>query len=454
MSNNADADAVTASVALEGDGEDGEEDSYIDYEAFLTPGFSAYKFANTLTTATNDNSDPTIDLSTPLSRVLFDLQEIDTHIHTLTMASAGQLLAFSHRTVAKTSSVLSTASDHYATLQSAYARLHRDVIVRSSHATEVLTVVERLHETTCILREVSRVVSAARGLDILVSEWEDKKEAGALVRAAVTLRDSDFDGGERQGGNDDIVLMRDLKSLVFRPAEAWVLAHAREAIAAYEPVAITGFGGNVARSVGGGGEEELKARTTAAAKALWILNTRSSQREGEGEGEGRLLSSALLSTLSNSVAAAVAALARSLVALTTLDRSVTEVAARCKNVVALQILLAGVLVPSEGGSVEKSDSDQENEKVTLLTPVLKQLDTTSLHRRFFGALATGLEPRVRDVVVRGGANARILRGAKEKVKSALRACVERGLEGVEGVEAGDREMEVAVMIGSLAALGR
>src|SRR5436190_23523947 len=73
-------------------GANDEEPSYIDYEAFLDPAFSSASFANTLITSTNNPSDTPLDLSTPLSRVLFDIQEIDTHIHTLTTKSALPLL--------------------------------------------------------------------------------------------------------------------------------------------------------------------------------------------------------------------------------------------------------------------------------------------------------------------------------------------------------------------------
>ena len=70
-----------------------EEDSkYIDYEAFLDPDFSATSFANTLVLATNNANDSPLDLSTPLSRVLFDVQEVDTTIDTLTTKSALPLL--------------------------------------------------------------------------------------------------------------------------------------------------------------------------------------------------------------------------------------------------------------------------------------------------------------------------------------------------------------------------
>lgn len=67
---------------------------------------------------------------------------------------------------------------------------------------------------------------------------------------------------------------------------------------------------------------------------------------------------------------------------------------------------------------------------------------------FFGGVAEGMEAGVQDVVRRGGANARILKGARDRVRQALRACVERDWEGGKG------GFESAVMVGAAAALGR
>jgi hypothetical protein len=69
-----------------------EDTSYIDYETFLSPTFSPSEFANSLVLTTNNPTDTPLDLSTPLSRVLFDAQEINTHIDTLTTKSALPLL--------------------------------------------------------------------------------------------------------------------------------------------------------------------------------------------------------------------------------------------------------------------------------------------------------------------------------------------------------------------------
>ena len=68
--------------------------SYVDYETFLDPSFSPTSFAQTLVATTNNPSDTPLDLSTPLSRVLFDIQEVDSHIHTFTTKSALPLLRY------------------------------------------------------------------------------------------------------------------------------------------------------------------------------------------------------------------------------------------------------------------------------------------------------------------------------------------------------------------------
>ena len=99
------------------------EPSYIDYEAFLDPEFSPASFANTLVVATNNATDTPLDLSTPLSRVLFDLQEIDTHIHALTTKSALPLLTHTRDQTAAAGRILKEAEEQIASVTQGYERL-------------------------------------------------------------------------------------------------------------------------------------------------------------------------------------------------------------------------------------------------------------------------------------------------------------------------------------------
>jgi len=74
---------------------------------------------------------------------------------------------------------------------------------------------------------------------------------------------------------------------------------------------------------------------------------------------------------------------------------------------------------------------------------------------FWRGVAAGWEPRVRDVALRGGASARILKAGKERVREGVKACVLRGM-GIEagGGEEGEGGFEAAVMVGALGSLGR
>ncbi|KAI7054695.1 hypothetical protein KC340_g18587, partial [Hortaea werneckii] len=112
--------------------------SYIDYPALTAPAFSAPAHANRLVLSTNLPSDPPpLDLSTPLSRVLFDVQEIDTHIDTLTTSHALPLV--SHASVHRDASrrLLDHVEDQVRGLTESYERLERDIRVRYGNAETV-----------------------------------------------------------------------------------------------------------------------------------------------------------------------------------------------------------------------------------------------------------------------------------------------------------------------------
>lgn len=464
------------------------ESSYIDYEAFLHPSFSAHEFANTLITATNaDPTDTMLDLATPLSRVLFDLQEIDVHMHTLTSASAGALLSYTTASRDASTAALDTVTAHLGALQAAYARLERDVAQRARAAEDVLTATERLHAVTAQLRDIGRALVLARQLEVLLAEPQE----AATVRAAWSLRELRV---VLPRCDDAVAIVRELKTAVIDPARGTTTKRAREGIAEFEPTSTAnntaGSGGGMempALGLGMGGVQEqrrieaVRARAERGAAALWLLS--------EDGARGGLLASAVQQKLNACVTAALAALTRSLTALTSLDKAVLEVAARARTLVALQKLLEGVPVPdTEADTETETDPKPEPEPLLesaipgfdpnmpldiydeegnfigedadapargLLAPVLAQLDTPALATSFFRSVAAGLEPRVRDVLSRGGSNARILRGAKDRMRAALRACVDRGMgEGGGGGGGGGGEFEVAVMVGSVGALGR
>lgn len=380
----------TTSVMSAADPND--DESYIDYEAFLSPDFSAYTFANTLITSTNDPNDPNLDLSTPLSRVLFDLQEIDTHIHNLTSTSAIPLLNFTQSTTTASSEVLGTITSQLTTLQATYQRLHTSITTRSQTAQAVLTATTNLHATTTALRDISRAVVLARQLDVQLPELSTDPKA--LVRAAHTLREM---RSATVTLSNEITIVQELNSLVITPAEKMVAGKSRELI-----VDAFGNGGN-------------PAAAAAAASALYNFSPNG-------------LVGAMQAGLNAAVNGALVGLKKSLKALTMLDRAVELTVGRCKGVVGVE----GVL---------------EDE---VLKVVLDELDTVALWASFWRAVARGLEAEARAVIQSGGSNARILRGARDRVRQALRTAVEKGLEGVEV----EKEGMVAIVVNSVNVLGR
>src|ERR1700761_3198473 len=175
-----------------------DEPSYIDYEAFLDPSFSAVSFANQLVLTTNHPSAPPVDLSTPLSKVLFDVQEIDTHIDSLTTKSAGPLLEYTTTRAEASQRILDEVETQVASLTEAYKVLQKEVIERYEEAEQVRLVAERLNQTVRLARGVSRSILLGRQLQVQMTEYNGpttsvsqplskKQDYRAMVRAAHTL---------------------------------------------------------------------------------------------------------------------------------------------------------------------------------------------------------------------------------------------------------------------------
>lgn len=397
------------------------EISYIDYETFLAPSFSPHAFASTLISSTNDPSDPVLDLSTPLSRVLFDLQEIDTHIHTLSSGASQPLLSYTATSHAAASRILDVITQQTAALTAAYVRLENDVLARSVTAAAAVEAAQNLHATTAVLRELGRALVLARHLEIQIADIPRDRASPhdrPSVRAAhsvVELRKLFAANGPALDGVD---LARDLQALVVVPAESALAARAAETIGAFSMVAAVAPGTAFAVDPAVVAESQRPA-VEAAMQTLFLLRPRG-------------LAGVVGALVGTQVAGAVGVLTRALGALTTLERALGEVAARCRTVVAVEGMLGGV---------------------GLAEDVLREMDTGALSTSFFRAVAAGWEPRVREVVARGGANARILRAGRDRLREGVRGCVLRGLD-VELADEGRGEFEVAVMVGAVGSLGR
>ncbi|KAK2846322.1 hypothetical protein FQN49_005846 [Arthroderma sp. PD_2] len=454
--------------------------SYIDYETFLDPTFSPTSFAQTLVATTNNPSDTPLDLSTPLSRVLFDIQEVDSHVHTLTTKSALPLLRYTTDTTASGQRVLLAIEAQVLALTEGYQRLEKDVVRRWEGAEEVRGAAERSWATVKLARAVSRCLVLGRQLEgqLVEISGREREDHRALVRASQTLlmlrrmfADNDDEGeGEGYGvGLDRVRVVRTLRADLVNPAENSVKARAQQIISRFSlPIDEQGrqsSGTTSTSSTTYAQQEEAKARLISAMTALYLLSpTPPAQAQtsvpvsATANFQPELLLVTLKSFIHSSLTASLQALIRGLSQLPSLERALFEVSNRCQTIVVLERILQGARQPVHpfyNHATSDAAEKEKNVKGNLLYPLLQYLDTSSLPSYFWRCLASALSPRVGELLNRGGAAARALRGNRERVRDEIRQCVLRGSSSSSrdgdggGLVVGNWEREAAVMVGAV-----
>lgn len=427
--------------------DDASEPSYIDYETFLAPGFSPSSFANSLVVATNNANDSPLDLSTPLSRVLFDAQEVDSHIDLLTTRSAVPLLQHTQTQTAASKRIIGELDTQIAALNDSYRQLEKEVIDKHAEADEVRLVALRLWETLRLGRSVGRCLQLGRQLEVQRAEigGAGGEDHHALVRCSYTILslrevlDNKAQGEEGYGLNR-VEAVRSLQDAVTVPIERAVREGAERITREFSIPATMTF------SQG----DEAKSKVVSAMVTLYLLSPTAGIKPDRWA--PRLLLTTLETYIRTALQASITALSRSLGQLPTLDRALAEVVARCQNIVSLEIILEATK-PPEHPLLPASLQKQPN----LLQPLLGHLETGSLPSYFWRSMASSLAARVQDIVSRGGVVARTLKTNKTAVGDAIRQAVAKGcqppnaLSGAKGkakVEA-NWDREVAVMVGSV-----
>ncbi|KAH6677087.1 Golgi transport complex subunit 5-domain-containing protein [Halenospora varia] len=444
-----------------------EDTSYIDYETFLAPDFSPSAFANSLVLTTNNPTDTPLDLSTPLSRVLFDAQEINTHIDTLTTKSALPLLNHTQEQTASSARIVQEIDSQVASLNDGYKRLEKEVLVRYETAEEVKAVASRLWETVRLGRSVARCLQLGRQLEIQISELAgtgnpvktpgQKEDHRALIRCSNTLLSlrelfSKNGPGEEGQGLEKVDNIRTLQNSIINPAERSVLTKSQQIVREFSMSSLS-TGTNTTTYAQ---TADTKSRTTSALIALYLVSSppKMGGRKVE-KWEPDLLIQSLQDYLRTALTSSLASLARSLATLPTLDRTLLEVSARCQNILALESLLSSISPPPHPNL-----PTTVTPPINFLQPLLSSLETGSLASYFWRTLAGGLSTKTMEIMNKGGVSARTLRSNKNSVRDAIRECVMRGSQAPAGITdrkapEGNWEREVAVMAGSvIGALGR
>ncbi|EED23938.1 Golgi transport complex component Cog5, putative [Talaromyces stipitatus ATCC 10500] len=468
------------------------EASYIDYDTFLDPDFSASSFANTLVTNTNNINDTQVDLSTPLSRVLFDVQEIDTHIHNLTTKSALPLLEHTKDRSQSSQRILTQVEEQVSSLADGYQRLEKEVLRKWTSAEEARIAAQNSLQTLRLARAVARCITLGRQLEGQIAEVTGRSTTGqkddhrAMVRAAGTilmLRQmfSAIGEGEEGQGLDRVKVIRTLRSDLVIPAENTTKARAQQVINRFSisslmvdgtrasngsqsPPPAAGVPSTYAQT------EEAKSRLFSAITTLYLLSPTPKTGVSAEDFQPELLLSTLQGYIHNSLTSSLSSLARGLASLPTLDRALLEVSGRCQDIGALETLLASLKRPSHPLLLPSTNQAADKNNSNLLKPLLSVLDTSSLPSYYWRSLASALPARVQEIMSRGGAAARSLKSSRDRLRSDLRECVLRGSQlpsnvakgrvinpasGNGAVVEGNWEREAAVMVSSvMGALGR
>ena len=451
-----------------------EPSSYIDYETFTAPDFSPTAFANSLVLQTNNPDDTPLDLSTPLSRVLFDVQEVDTHIDTLTTKNALPIIEYTQQRSEAGSRVLESVDEQVRSLNESYKRLEREVVERYEAAEQVRLAAERMVRTLRLGRAVQRAVQLGRQLDGQMDEVGREggiKFAGnarVMVPAATTvlgLRQlfGAIRKGEEAEGLDKVKVVGTLRQEVVTPAERALLNRAQQVVREFSMSSLLASSGQREGQTSStqtfAQTEETKSRATNALQTLYLLSPIKPLSTVETF-EPTLLISALQSYLQTALTSSVAALSRALATLPTLDRALLEISARCQNIVALEALLESIKPPAHPllASSQPTATRESTSIPNFLAPLLRHLDTSSLPSYFWRSMAGQLSSKVQDILSRGGVSARTLRTNRDRVREAIRECVDRGsqlpVSGLsptrkEAGKVGNWEREAAVMVQSV-----
>ncbi|KOS23361.1 Conserved oligomeric Golgi complex subunit 5 [Escovopsis weberi] len=459
-----------------------DEPSYIDYEAFLSPDFDPAAFANTLVVATNNPNDSPLDLSTPLSRVLFDAQEVDSHIDALTTRSAEPLLEHTRAQNEASQRIVSELDAQIRGLNDSYRQLEKEVIDKHAEADEVRQVALRLWETLTLSRSVGRCLQLGRQLEAQFAELGGaatttttttttttsggsgsggsggpgivvtaKEDHGALVRCSYTILslremlDSKAPGEEGHG-LDRVDAIRSLQTCAVSPVERSVRDISERLVRDFSMPGTTTFAQG----------EDARSRLLSAVTALYLLSPSPSPSAGidPDAWTPRLLLQALESHIHLSLQTSVSSVARALAQLPILDKALSEVASRCQSIVSLGIILEAAKPPPHPRLPRAA---QLKQPPSLIEYLLSRLETGSLTSYFWRTLASNLASRVQDTMARGGVAARTLRTNKAAVGDAVRQAVVKGCQpptalvnGKEKAKADvNRDREIAIMVGSV-----
>lgn len=123
-----------------------------DFEAFLEDGFDPIRFAASLLQATNVVDDTELDLSTPLKKLQFDVNECNKRMESLASTHHNQLLRNVDKVEVNKKLMNEIISPLAARLKTAFERINKDILSPYDDAVKLNNALQKIHQTSTLLR--------------------------------------------------------------------------------------------------------------------------------------------------------------------------------------------------------------------------------------------------------------------------------------------------------------
>lgn len=385
------------------------ESEYVDYELFLDPSFSAVGFANSLVQATNNVSDVEVDLDTPAKRLEYDVEEVDKIINETAGENYEQLLEQATN-VNLAEESLEPMKKNLEQVNFSYSKLENDVLKPYDKAQEIFTALKRLHLTSSLLRSLTWYLYLARQLSAVGSNAPSNE----LYNAALNLRQVRHQV-EINPGLRSLHIIR-LHEKALRDVEQSVKNQAQSKVKFFNLLYDT-------------------SSITPACLALYLL-------------EPDALATAVSNFIRNQVNASSGQFAKSFGApIPAFERAANDARDRAK---VLGNLLA--TLDREPPSTEEEselENEEPSEQLTMLAYVKSSLDLRNVLSTYWRDLASSLDGRIREFVMRSPSQARTMNQNMDHLKEVIKTNVTGSDPGILS-----NGPEVKVMINAITAITR
>ncbi|KAL1887821.1 Conserved oligomeric Golgi complex subunit [Ceratocystis pirilliformis] len=214
--------------------------SYVDYRAFLDPTFQPPAFIRDLVQETSSLDDQPIDFSTPLSRILFDIQEINSNIDSVTTGSAEPLLNHTQGQNNASQSLTDGLDALSDALNRSHLHLEHQVGITYDFANMTRYVARRVTSTHGLLTPLTNFCKLSRQLEIHCLDFlppghSEPQNYPSLVRCAEVIISSKstidraFLGVEARG-LERLRVVNELQDAVISPISDVVLQQSNRII--------------------------------------------------------------------------------------------------------------------------------------------------------------------------------------------------------------------------------